>query len=601
MRCVFHPTPPRLDIEFRTKSLPFFQALQLAITCPFSIRCAADGRRMNEFPKRAKKTRRNFWRDACVSFLWLAAFTAFPCPTSAQVFSRQVQSQPPTADPAKTYTITGSVINTVTGEPISRALVQIPGGQAIMTASDGSFEFTGVPDGQIYLTARKPGFFSDEDLHPGRQLMLIKTAKIKDPVVLKLNPQSLITGRITDSNGEPIENAPISVFSTSIQDGRRRRTYVNQASPNEDGEFRFSGLRPGRYFLSAGAGLVEPPSRLAPTVKAAERGLPKMYYPGVPDRAEATPIPLSPGQHAVIDLSLQSVPLHQVSVKIMGAPPTGVGVQVLSPDRYDAAQLFNIYDPDTGVHRFSVPRGLYIISASVQITSNQRQQTLRAQTQVNVTSDLDNIVLALAPTDSIPIEIRTEFTKPDSPYSSPNFHPTAYVHLIPDTPFGNDQFSQPESAQNPSPVLKDLEPGKYWVQVDNSYGYVQSLRCGSQDLTREPLTVAAGQHLPPIEIVLRDGIALLEDKPFAGAMIVLIPTDPTHSPTLLRRDQSDSDGTFALPSIVPGKYTLVALRDGWDLEWSNPAVFGQYLGSGQQVETAANGKYTAKVNVLSVR
>jgi hypothetical protein len=41
MRCVFHPTPALLDIEFRTKSLPFFQALQLAITCPFSIRCAA--------------------------------------------------------------------------------------------------------------------------------------------------------------------------------------------------------------------------------------------------------------------------------------------------------------------------------------------------------------------------------------------------------------------------------------------------------------------------------------------------------------------------------------------------------------------------------
>jgi hypothetical protein len=98
-----------------------------------------------------------------------------------------------------------------------------------------------------------------------------------------------------------------------------------------------------------------------------------------------------------------------------------------------------------------------------------------------------------------------------------------------------------------------------------------------------------------------DGTALLEEKPFAGAMIVLVPKDPTHNPTLFRRDQSDSDGTFALPSIVPGKYTLIAIRDGWDLEWSNPAVYGQYMTAGRELEVAANGKYTAKVDVQSVR
>ncbi len=557
---------------------------------------------MNEIPKRANKTRRNSYRYVCVALLWLAAFTSFTRPTSAQIVRAQVQSQPASADPAKTYTITGSVINAVTGEPINRTLVQLAGGQAIMTASDGSFEFTGVSDSQTYLTARKPGFFSDEELHPGQQLMLIKTAKIKDPVVLKLNPQSLITGRITDSNGEPIENAPITVFSTSIQDGRRRRTYVNQASPNEDGEFRFSGLRPGRYFLSAGSGLVEPPSRLAPTVKAAERGFPKTYYPGVPDRAEATPISLNPGQHAVIDLLLQSVPLYQVSVQIMGATPTGVGVQVLSPDGDDAAPLFNFYDPDTGVHRFSVPRGLYIISASVQITSNQRQQILRAQTQVNVTSDLDNIVLALAPTDSIPIEIRTEFTKPDSPYSSPNFRPSANVHLIPDRPFGNDQFSQLESAQNPSPVLKDLEPGKYWVEVDNSYGYVQSLRCGSQDLTREPLTVAAGQHLPPIEIVLRDdsaslAVSLRSENPDTTATVVVVGSGNLQNFVKVLQSWNGNTGAN---DLAPGDYTIYAFDNIADLEYRNPDVLSAYSSRATRVTLAPNAKTNIVLDLIHV-
>jgi hypothetical protein len=558
---------------------------------------------MNEIPKRAKNRHRNFCRDVCLAVLWLAAFTSLPRPTSAQVFSGQVQPQPASVDPAKTYTITGSVINAVTGEPINRALVQVPGGRSVMTASDGSFEFTGIPDGEIYLTARKPGFFSDPEIHPGRQPLYVKAAEAKDPIVLKLIPQGVITGRITDSNGKPIESAPVVVVSASIQDGRKRLMYVNQGNPNEDGEFRFSGLRPGQYFLSAGSGLVEPPSRLAPMVKAAERGLAKTYYPGVPDRAEATPIPLSPGQHAVIDLLLQSVPLHQVSVKIMGAPPTGVGVQVLSPDGDDAAPLFNFYDADTGIHRFSVPRGPFIISASVQITSNQSQQTLRAQTQVNVTGDLDNIVLALAPTDSIPIEIRTEFTKPDSPYSSPNFRPTANVHLIPGTRFGNDQFSQPESAQNPSPVLKDLEPGKYWVQVDNvSFGYVQSLRCGSQDLTRETLTVAAGQRLPPIEIVLRDDsasltAAIFSEKPITTATVLLVGSGNLQNSIKVLQSWNGNAGAN---DLAPGDYTIYAFDNVADLEYRNPDVLSAYSSRAVHVTLAPNGKTNVVLDLIHV-
>ena len=32
---------------------------------------------------------------------------------------------------------------------------------------------------------------------------------------------------------------------------------------------------------------------------------------------------------------------------------------------------------------------------------------------------------------------------------------------------------------------------------------------------------------------------------------------------LIRRDQSDSDGSFALRDVVPGQYTVVAIQDGW--------------------------------------
>ena len=60
-------------------------------------------------------------------------------------------------------------------------------------------------------------------------------------------------------------------------------------------------------------------------------------------------------------------------------------------------------------------------------------------------------------------------------------------------------------------------------------------------------------------------------------------------------DESDSDGTFSLGGILPGDYVLLAIKDGWDLEWSNSDVLRPYLSAGQKMSIAAN--QSAKVTV----
>lgn len=62
------------------------------------------------------------------------------------------------------------------------------------------------------------------------------------------------------------------------------------------------------------------------------------------------------------------------------------------------------------------------------------------------------------------------------------------------------------------------------------------------------------------------------------------------------RDQSDSDGTFTLPEVVPGQYTLLALVNGWDLDWAEPGVLQPYLAKGQAVTVRPNGKLNLTVN-----
>jgi len=45
---------------------------------------------------------------------------------------------------------------------------------------------------------------------------------------------------------------------------------------------------------------------------------------------------------------------------------------------------------------------------------------------------------------------------------------------------------------------------------------------------------------------------------------------------------------FQFGGVIPGSYTVIAIEDGWDLEWSAPAVLAQYLKRGQTIE-AGNG------------
>ena len=55
----------------------------------------------------------------------------------------------------------------------------------------------------------------------------------------------------------------------------------------------------------------------------------------------------------------------------------------------------------------------------------------------------------------------------------------------------------------------------------------------------------------------------------------------------LRRDQSDLDGSFSLINVIPGDYVLVAIDDGWDLNWSQPGIMAHYLEQGQKVSVSA--------------
>jgi len=77
---------------------------------------------------------------------------------------------------------------------------------------------------------------------------------------------------------------------------------------------------------------------------------------------------------------------------------------------------------------------------------------------------------------------------------------------------------------------------------------------------------------------------------------VLVPENPLDNTDLFRRDQSDSDGTFTLSEVAPGRYTVIAIQNGWDVDWQDPAVLKSYLDNGTRIEITAPQTYTLSVH-----
>ena len=97
-----------------------------------------------------------------------------------------------------------------------------------------------------------------------------------------------------------------------------------------------------------------------------------------------------------------------------------------------------------------------------------------------------------------------------------------------------------------------------------------------------------------------EGVAMRDGQPYAGAMVLAVPADRSNV-NLLRRDQSDSDGTFSLPNAAPGRYTIVAIDNGRDLAYAEAGVLDPYLNNGRALDVPVAGGPKIQVEVLSRR
>src|SRR5215472_6127329 len=84
------------------------------------------------------------------------------------------------------FKVEGTVVNSATGKPLPRALVQLMG-RAQLTGSEGDFSFAGVPAGSTQISVVKPGFFMPGNTE-GRSPSYLEVGADTGKVLLKLAP-----------------------------------------------------------------------------------------------------------------------------------------------------------------------------------------------------------------------------------------------------------------------------------------------------------------------------------------------------------------------------------------------------------------------------
>ncbi len=561
-------------------------------------------------------------------------------------------AQPRPSAQSTKFDIAGTLVNSISGEPIAKAQVTLAPVTArdqvatFTTGADGHFSFPGLVAGKYSLNASRRGYIARAfDQHEQySSAVAVGPGLSSENLRFRLPPECLISGTITDEAGEAVRDAEITLYRDGVMGGIPRVLPVLRATTNDLGAFRFGHLIAGEYILAVAARVwyaQRPRHRPAPSKSvaivnslggttfystgdssaSAAGGLgtgigaitpntngngpeeevsspldvvyPVTFYPGVTEASSATPIRVNPGDKFIADLSLQPVPaLHfeisgpyplegNMSVELQQTLPFGSSVRIEAEQQITASGKREIVGLAPGHYQMKitdVKTGSVSVvkEREIEIGSNGSVEESPGKARVKVIASF-----AAEPGTGLPSNSYLQLFNPAT---------RAYFReRVPEK--GNLEFKQV------------LPPGSYLIALTSNDGaFIKSISAtganvanGLVTLGDQPgakLAIGVGRGYGQVT-----GVAMRNGKPFAGAMIVLSPADAPENTALVRRDQSDSDGTFTLGYVVPGKYQVFAIENGWELKWMNPAVRKKYEPGALTVEVGTSEKKNVKVAV----
>lgn len=526
------------------------------------------------------------------------------------------------------YQIAGTVVDHRTKTPLASVMVTIAPvakarGEAlsVRTGADGSFRFPDVGAGKYALSADRRGQEEQQLLSHGQFSTAITTGPGVDSehVVFPLFADGRISGKVIDDEGTPVQGAQVYLLRRNIFDGKAQTQLFTQENTTGSGAFHFGHLKAGTYYLAVSAHLwyaggtqyvtqpgpdgamkteaMPPPSMLAYVY-------PVTFSGDTTEAAAAQPINLPEGGSVATQVNLHAVPSITVELpddRTVPRQPMN-GMSFSTPGR---SYGFSVLGPGGVVIGVGGGEGVQLAPGTYQLTRStpgKDGQSVSEEQQVTVG---EGGVTVLSKTSAATTTVTANVTiNGSAPIGS------LRMALVSDQSGAMAEF-QPNT---PAAFPQTVRPGRYRVVVIGQPELqVQAVGDGKHLTAGDALVIDAK---PPGEIKISvvlgpsssstfDGTVVRDEKPVAGAMVLLLPANLTDE-AYIGRDQSDSDGTFSIPNVQPGRYALLALDCDQDdescgIEYRNPAVMKPYLGRAIPVTVPTREAKAVQVALTNLR
>ena len=202
--------------------------------------------------------------------------------------------------PAPSTSLRGTVINSVTREPIAHALVFSTDNRlAGFTDDQGRFEFQ-LPrsDFNPLMFPQAAGFLQRFGPIECAQTRLYRlgdcSTMVSDDMTIRMTPESLIVGRVNLPSSNQFDRITVEVYSRQVREGRPFWAPVASTTTRSSGEFRIANLAAGSYKIFTDELLDRDPITFVPGGRLF--GYPPIYYPAARDFDSASVITLEAGQ-----------------------------------------------------------------------------------------------------------------------------------------------------------------------------------------------------------------------------------------------------------------------------------------------------------------
>ncbi len=450
----------------------------------------------------------------------------------------------------QTGRISGRAVHAALGDPVAGVKLTLNFSAAtVVTAPDGSFEFTGLAAGSYTIVSEKEGFAGTK-FRPALTLNLA-AGESREGILLRLHPAAQISGRILNADGEPV-NASVTLQQADTQ------AHIALARSTPAG-FTISNLEPGRYRLHA-----QEWAALNPKYGTT-------YYPSTLEPLRAETIVLAAGEaRSDVDLKLQLVEWITIKGRFLGACPSPNSCRVIysfQDNRSGGSIRTGLLDAE-GHFTLQVPPAPLRLSVNYYPSGAGRMKIL-GHADVNVPpgakpESLGEIIIRA----SEPRDLRARFVWPAG--IKPAAATKLSLSLNPHGGRGVFQVAESDGGQLYS--ANAVSPDVYGVQVRGlpAGTYVERILAGADDITQRGLDLTLGPP-PDLSVVIASGAASIKGKvssaspiPNNECLVTLRRDSPHRQEIELYAGQADCNGQaeFTLPDIAPGAYLLRVFVNG---------------------------------------